>query len=464
MPKITINANNFRLGESTTDYSNDGGFSPIDRGCNIGYTEGLLLPTPSTTDAGTVDGDVICYGLTESSTGTTAIALTDNGKFYSLDSVSMAPTLGQTDSTNTYEDWCSDIVFWDGNFYATSKTDIALLSPTLSTLDEDWWTGTKTQPALDDDFPHQMLVFNDDLYITDKNKIYSYDGTLVTTHEIVEDNQNITAFIEYNGEIYIATEPYYNRYSDNHGRGFIYIWDGISAYPRDKKPIEAKIISFYVFSGLLYAFNAFLLTVWNGLNFEKVYKTNYNVYKHQITEYEKKLFFTDNATKWSGVYSATYPKGYSVCCYEKEYERFYHPFQYLSSSTQQRIKALLSYDDYTFLLGLPDKIARADFTSSDGQCMWRSNRYEFGQNVKIKSILVELSEELSSAEQEIRFYDHLGTNHTIGTMTSGKIAYYDNIGVDTTSLQLRIYFKTNAKPVKSITIEYEPTEQPIRTS
>lgn len=469
MPTITINAKEIIKGASLNDFLNNGGFSPIDRGANIELEEGLIYPQPAFTNKGDLNGTkIVAWAETEGSSGTNTVAVDDSGKFYQIGS-SGEKYEKNTDTSNVYTDMKSDMVYYAGYFYATCEDGVVRLSADLLTIDKFWWTTTEGKAALDNGVPHQLLVFDSKLYIISANTVYCYDyyTTTHTTYTVVGTGDKITAIGEYQNTIYLATEPYYNAFGLYHGKGALYVWDGSSDFPSNKYPISERISTFKVYNGYLYAFSTSALNRWNGISFEPIYKLYDNVYKQQITEYDKKLFFADFNNTNSGIYTSDSPTQHAICCFNGE--RFSYPMQYVDKSSPgyeyaQAIDAIFCNYEDRFIVSSNSDLLYTTLDNVSGDGFVRFNRIDFSDNVKIKRIYFVTSEALSSSEIVLTFYNHLGASKTIGTATTGRINEFNNINIDTFSFQLRVYFKTNAKPIQSITIEYESTEQSVRTA
>ena len=463
MNKLVINAKDFVLGASETDFYSDGGYSPEDKGANINAVKGLLYPQMLlTAKEGTVyKGIAICYGrkaaeITINNALMGANPDNDDGYFYLVDSAGIG-TQAATDDGRDYKAGKGDIIFFKDNFYATSTTDVALLGYDLVTgSDYDWWHDTKGNTSLNSYCNHPLLVLDDVLYIGDANKVHTWDGSTDTEAFLTLPLEEIiTAMIVYNYKIYIATEPYYNYGGDYHVSGKIYEWDGTSSQWDNVYELGDKVNAFYVFKGQLYLFTPRFFARWNGISFIKLRDVSTNIYKQQITDYQDYLF---------------YAEGKTLVCFDGQY--FSYPYSNLNSSTllAKDIDLITAgYQNYLFL-NTNNANYSTTTTSGTGVSYWRANRYSFGQNCYIRKLIVELQTPLvSGSEIEFYFYDHNGTSKTIGTMTYAtdgavSIKEFKNINIKTYSIQPRVYFKVNGKPIRQLTVEYEPTEQPGRTS
>src|SRR5690606_34648161 len=177
METIVIDANNFILGASKDLYTPNAGYSPQTKGVNPLKTQGVLYWQPPFNDIANLEGNVVAsipdpnFG-----SGNDAYILDNEGKFYTLNGTTL--TKRQTDATYSYVAGTSDFIVYAGGYYATSATNIALLTGAdLATIDNDWWTATRGHGSLDQNYRHPMEVVEDTLYIADKNLIHTWDGT-----------------------------------------------------------------------------------------------------------------------------------------------------------------------------------------------------------------------------------------------------------------------------------------------
>ena len=124
----TIDEKHFRLGESKTSHSSDGGFSPDSYGLNLAYEKGQLNFVGGLTDVGgnILVGKIIAKAKDKSYLGNDQYFLDDEGNFYTLNSSTLAKE--QTDSTKTYQIGTTDMLQFQGNLYVTSQNDVTKLS------------------------------------------------------------------------------------------------------------------------------------------------------------------------------------------------------------------------------------------------------------------------------------------------------------------------------------------------
>ena len=450
MNKLVINAKDFVLGASETDAYQNKGYSPDDKGANINYIKGLLSPSMSlTAKAGTVYKPIAVTQSVETSdpvllgTNTT----NDDGYVYQFNDVSSEGTQKLTDSTKNYQFGVSDIVYYKGNYYATSTTDVALINSALDSITANWWTNTLSLTALNSSYPHPMLIFDDVLYIADGNLIHIYNGSAGThTYHTLPTGSIISAWVIHNNKIYIAVRGQLPKK--------VYIWDGTSPQYEDQFTTREQVYSMYVYNGQLLLFLETTVSRWTGVSLDPIFRGYNTVYKHQIMQYQDLLYFT---------------YGQHLVCWDGEYISY--PYSTANGALSSYTINFLHCSYYVWMtININNTNYNTSKGSSDGVGYWRGNRYEFGQNCYIRKLVVELYTPLASgSEIEFYFYDHNGISQTIGTMTYASdgavsIKEFNNINIKTYSIQPRVYFKANGKSIRQLTIYYEPTEQPARKS
>jgi len=178
MPVITIDKRNFIKGQSTADTLSDGGFSNdstvevLRNGSTFAYLNWGRTKTESSTN--------IASYIAASAFGNNLrrYSIDETGKLYETNVTSYTHTLKYTESVKAYDTTSSSIISYKNKLYITSTTDIYRENYTFSENDDNWWTGTLGKTALTTAVPHILFEFNDLLYVTNGNKVWSTDGTV----------------------------------------------------------------------------------------------------------------------------------------------------------------------------------------------------------------------------------------------------------------------------------------------
>lgn len=454
MNSITINYNDFNKGVSVSDYLPNGGFSPKDKGHNLHAVIGALSSQPTPIDNGACK-DIIAWTNKQGGTDADIVALgidttNDDGFIYSISSIGV-PTQKGTDSSKNYKKGISDIVFYKGDYYATSDTDIAKINGALNSFDYTWWTTTKGKTALTSGVAHHLLVFEDILYITNGNKLISFDGTdIVEAALTIDQYYNITAFEEYQGLVYIAAQPLTGNSNSYHGLSKLYVWDGVDVdnWLRSFE-VEDYISALYVFNGTLLIFNNYYCGYFNGINVIKLFDISGMVFRGNITQYKERL------------YISTYR---DIICYDgKKYYYFYY------NSVDDAIEGIHCSKADNLVFSTNGKLYLTYLNNYGGASLWSSNRYLFGANAYIRKVIVELASAVySGTDISFTLSDHQGTSKTLGSINyatgdRGQIKEF-KLDLNTYSVQARINFIANCPAIRQITILYEPSERPARIS
>ena len=187
MATLEIKADDFMLGETSSDYAQDGGFSPDSFNLNLIKEKGVLHFNTTTTDIGdtTLTGNIVASCPDPALSGNHGYFVDDESAFYRYDGSSFTKVIT---GGNTYQLGSSEMIpFNNGNFYATSRESIAEFDNDIGTLTENWWSG------LNSNYRHPMEVVEDNIFFGDKNLVYYYDGTTSGTAFTLPSGQNVTS-------------------------------------------------------------------------------------------------------------------------------------------------------------------------------------------------------------------------------------------------------------------------------
>lgn len=222
--------------------------------------------------------------------------VTEDGYYYSVSTAGVFTLQGSGDSSQNYAHGFSDTVYYKGKFYTTSKTDIIenAMDVASGSRDLSWWITTKVQSSLNNLKPHPLLVYGDIMYIADGELVHQNDGGTVTP-AVLDLNRNftITAWLVYNGLIFMAAEPYINANGTFHGQGKILTWDGFSPSWLDEYDNDMRIDTMVVFDRVLYCFTKSYLGFFDGSGVVPIYPLNNQVFRHQVSIIDNSLVFVD---------------------------------------------------------------------------------------------------------------------------------------------------------------------------
>jgi hypothetical protein len=265
---LEISAKDFLNGMTSSPETDDGGFSPETNHVNITSSQtalGILYPAGFKTDQSIADGQYIAScSDPDSGVGISKYLLTSSGKFYSVSS-SFTATLRQTTAgAVTYQSITSDMVVYRNGLYATSTTNITLgTGANLTAIDEDWWTtvapksGGGFPSALSTGVPHPVLVYEDNLYIGDGQKLHRWDGANnVATEGYLTLNTGLViqalSIDPGTGKMLISATEGANASGTIPRQTKIYVYDGTSNKPSRAVIVDDIVTSMYPLGGVVY--------------------------------------------------------------------------------------------------------------------------------------------------------------------------------------------------------------------
>lgn len=301
LPSFRLDKDDFLRGNNTYDNMPDGEFLAQNNGLNPFHKPGTLT-IPSSVGAPTTglpSAGMINFGKGKGTLTLDAIAVGTNssqdGYFFTIaDSTGAHTQVGSADTAHNYDIGKSDTEFYQGSLYTTSDTDITKNNLALTVRDTVYWVTTLGKSALTATAPHPEVVYNDILYIADGRYLHQIDGATGTAQVFdLGPDWVITALANYNDLIYITAEPYYNFGGSNHSQAKMVTWDGYSASWISEWKTEFRIGALYVSNNILYAWSKDYMYYWNGIEMKPLRPMSGQIYKHQITEVDRSIFFVD---------------------------------------------------------------------------------------------------------------------------------------------------------------------------
>lgn len=460
MGKIVIDSTNFLAGMSLSDYTSDGGFSSVYGGYNLDVFDnnqnsyrGLLCSAPPVTaiaSGNTASGSFATITSGTNGVSEVHLAVDTTGKFYSMSSGGVL-TLAGTDATKEYSAYKSDSVFYNGAFFVSSTTDIALVNSAITTISPTWLTATMGQPSLSNSTPTPLLVFSDYMYFANANKVFRYNGSSITTVMTMEQGYKVVAMEAHNGSIYISVERSINASGGQHSRAMkILIWDGYSPKIQNEFTMPAKTFTMKSVNGRLYLFTTNYLGYWNGIGVSPIYHYGDNnsfIYKQFITTYQDRLLFTD---QWNGIISFDGSKLYRVFVPDNS-----------TTFTETAISSIFcGYEDTLIAQGVPNNICfslELDEYGDGGK--FPTHKYQLDDLTWIRKIRVYFKDQTDTTTTTAFYYnDEKSTANSIGALSSEETYIKEfTVNKQLREFQLYVDFGTDPKPIKSIVIEYDKT-------
>lgn len=303
--QLTIGADQFIRGMSTSDYSSDGGYTSSSVNINPLLTPGVMRSTAAEVDASTnVGGNLLasCEDVNAVSPNNRYF-VDDVAKFYKFNGTTMTvQQTGTAGSPANYVMGKTDLVAFKGFYYGTR----------IDTLVK--WDGTATagsghfnesfQTFADANAPHPELVYDLKLWIGDGNNLSNYDGTTFNAASswVLPTNEKIFALgiDPGTGMMLVSVKTGYDISDTIPQKCYVYMYDGESTKPRRQIPVEDVITAFYNVGGNVFVGMGQNLGLWTGSGVKFLRKLN-NVsqantelpYKHHFTSIGNSLFVVD---------------------------------------------------------------------------------------------------------------------------------------------------------------------------
>lgn len=386
---IRIDASDFIKGMSTSTEISDGGFAPTSI-VNPIITPGVLYGPGTITDKSTnVTGRFIasCEDFAASSADDRYF-VDDEGAYYSWNGTTITKEVTDANTT-VYIDGRTDLAPYQGNFYATVTTDVTLWNG-AATLDNDWWTNTKSKTALSTGVPHPLLVFENILWIGDGQYLHNVNNTTANYNVLqLESNEVIQALgiDPGSGLMLISVSVGQNASTTQFKTNKVLIYDGYSNKPRRSVIVDERISAFYSVGGVTYVTYGKNLGYWNGSGITFLRKLSDVSYsntslptRHRMTNIDNTLYVAD------GQYLLAFGeilKGQKV---------FYY---LMNNNTDMSLITHLGQGVIGYAY-TTDKFYTLNTTVKTINAYLRSNYFSFDKIVDIKEITIEFGDNVSN--------------------------------------------------------------------
>lgn len=295
-------------GMASSDFANDGALGTSSFGINPFAVQGIVRSTVTPTDK-TTNLVATMIASCEDSQGVSsdnALFVDNAANYYGCNSVGTLTKRKTGSATTHYTFGKTDMASFALNTYVTLDNDIALWNTSANSLDETWWTVTKSQSALDSTLPHPFLVFENLLWVADGPNLNSItaSGTVTIGALTLNTSERIYALgiDPSTGLMMIAVQQNVNISDTLSSRFYIYLYDGYSSKPRRKIPVDDLVTAFHNVGGTTYVGYGQRLGSWNGNGITFLRKLS-NVtlssadlaYKHHFSHVGNVLMVVDGA-------------------------------------------------------------------------------------------------------------------------------------------------------------------------
>lgn len=445
MQTITIDYRNFLAGESESNYNPNKGFSPSSYGIETvkNRYRGLLLAGRSGIEYKTNIADTIYATVQYNSTKFYSIG--SAGKIYETQTgATPTHTVKATESVKSYAYASTYALVYGGELFFTSTVNITKCDLPVTTADDDWWTAVAGGDALTDCIPHKLFEFQGVMYITNGNKLCSWDGSSHNDAALTLPDGWVIVDVEIiNNQIYLgACNPSWNA---TPAKTKLFIWDGYSSQWIDEKPLTLTSLSaIRQLGGILFLFSSNTMFYFNGNDAEYINYVGGAIYP-------KKIYTSDG--------QMLFPGTYGIKCYDLKTKSLstpvhcsdYNTLFTCSGSCVNVFTANGSFYRYS------------DNDYAEG--VFRSNTYFFPQTVNIAKIAILFNGNLvTDASYTFNLYNEAGEQIVTDKIISyaldeaiHKKTFNVKISVEDFYLTLAM---TNAacKAIRWIKIYYEPRE------
>jgi hypothetical protein len=455
MKTIIIGANEFLAWMSFNENINNKGFSPNSLGFEVNRQalEGVLMPGRTATETSTgLSGEILAACPCFRSNVFNYYSITSGGKVFATVIGTPSHTLKATLTGKTYDGY-SDIIFYKDNLYISSADNIAKSDFTFTGADpdEDWWTTTAGGSTLTTGVYHKFLEFQGVLYVTNGNKIVSWDETTSTANDsafTLPDGWVISDIAIINNYIYVAAThgtPNYTRTTSTK----LYVWNGVNptlwqseyslSIPNitSINEVNGKVIvtggrSLYEFTGY-------------GLRYIIYLSSTPNNWK-QVVVHSGKLYFRSYL---------------GIKCYDPANDSLTMPI-HLSTEYSNVSTVNIGYYDFVDLFSIDGKFYRCSYNTNAGT--FYSNYYIFPDTVQIKRWEILFDGALTTdCDYTVNIQDSSGIalESTSITFTNdgaiGKFVHTPTTSPIIDNFQATIAFNSSSnKAIKQIRIYYEP--------
>lgn len=447
MATLTINAKNFLLGESSSDYASDRGFSPDSYGLNLTKERGVLAFIESGNERGgggtTLTGNIIASANDANFSGNDKYFLDDEGAFYTYSGTTL--TKRQTGG-GTFTLGTSDLIQFKLTTFATSTDAIYELTGSDLSSIQNWWSG------LNSNVRHPMEIVEDELFIADQNVVYFWNGTSSGTAFTLPTQSRITSLRKHpDGRTLLAFTNKTDDFSHTqHQNAYVYYCDpNLRDWTREVA-IEAQVEGTHVNGGVVYVTYGknFGYFDGNGLIPLKRLKTSGTTYSHNIASFEDTVVFRDglNAIAYGDLGAGNV---------------FWNIFRNTADSNNLNCISYLGDNKMLFAhagSGSTGRLYEIDYDNIGQNGKFYTNRIDFEQEVQIDRItllheatngagvtrFIVTSRDLEDTESTIddRTYTNVATNKTrIATKLATDIAQFalslTNDIIDFKSIRIR---------------------------
>lgn len=464
---------NWVKGMSSTNFTEEGGFSPGGTNKTIVNpiaSPGLLYPPGPVTDKSTnLVGEMLCSCEDQSGNASRMFlarnSSNEDGTFYYMDSVG-GLTLKRTDSSNNYTAGKSDMISFLSEIYATSQGAITRWTPD-SLFNTSFFSFNSASA------PHPAIVFNNNAYYGDGNLLLRQTtaaGVPSTILTLATGQVIVALGIDPGtGSLLISIVSQLNGSGTVNSQSFVAYYDGFSPQPSKLIPVDDMITAFYNVGSTMFITYGQKLGYWNGAGIQFLRKLDIGfdntqlAYKQHLTNIGQTLYVIEKTV---------------ILAYGEiiggQGNAFYYPlknnegdsgnYSLVTNIGQNRLGlGFATAKFYTF-----DTLGVATILNGGG--IWYSNRYEFPRPVVFNQVQVDFGADATAIDLASALFLITDSGETSGQNLGTPTQYgpgsrsfiYTWPSIESRSLQLRMVFTSQSgstvNPIRRMVVFLNPSD------
>lgn len=473
---IEINWKNFVQGMTTTNFTEDGGFSTGDLSSssyvsivNPKVNPGLLhFPELSVDKSTNLSGEIIA-SCEDAGATYNRLFVTDSGKFYGWDGTTLSAALA-TDSTRSYVAGKTDMTPYGPYCYGTSATYVWEWVVTTATISQTYFAFPNSSGSASWDpasYPHPVLVYEGNIYYANGPQLLRQTTVGGVPAEILLLPNYGEAIIALgidpaSGKMLISTQSGYNASGTKNKLSKVQYYNGYSNKV-DKVVITDEMITcFYNNGGTVFIGYGQNFGYWSGTGIQFLRRLNIALdsdtllYKHHVTSVGNILYMIE---KHRIIAFGEVMQGQG--------RSWWYAYQNRPSGTATNLTNISNIGGNKLVFSFAtSKFLTLDLegvTAISGNGVWHSKIYDFPRAVTFNSITIQYSKNVSANTTigELYIVDDTGTQTQIAVITTAETtkSIFDcpYPTIKSRSLQIQ-YIASENTGVERITMFYNDKE------
>lgn len=274
--QLQITGTQLAAGLATSDYLGDGGMGTNSQNINPLINPGVVYATSPASNTGLGATLIASCEDFENPSQTNRFIADSNAHFFYVDNGGI-PNAASSGSTG-YSLGITDMVPFInpatglGAGFISFNTGVGMMTGTVGAFSytDAWWTSTKSKTALNNGSPHPMLVYQNQVWIGNGNHLANFDSAGTANDDaswVLDKNEQIFALgiDPVTGLMMVSARSVLAASSGaTPARNYIYLYDGYSAKPRRKIPVQGTVFSFTPVGGQIFVGIDNSIGIWNG--------------------------------------------------------------------------------------------------------------------------------------------------------------------------------------------------------